>query len=647
MIIKHNLSAMNANRMLGITSGKKGKIAEKLASGYRINRSADDAAGLAISEKMRRQIRGLSRASLNAQDGISLVQSAEGAMNELHEMMQRGTELAVQAANGTLTAEDRQLVDIEIQQLKDAVNGVAQTTVFNEINLFPPQGNSPQSVEAPSLHYEVKFDLNDGTFTVINYADTIQHRAGEGDGVNQALANKIANELVPNAVKQIFDAFPALRDAVGGDTIDMTLDISNIDGASGTLAYAQCSFYPTGKPINFLLKVDSSDFDDEDALGTGSNAEMLESTLAHELMHSVMYYTLPDGMTGRTGQAFPDWFVEGTAQLSGGGYTTGWNDALTYYTSGLTDENDTSQDAQIKDYLDNYSVAGRPYGHGYLAAAYAGYLAGGGVGDITPSGIANGMNLIFADMLGGKSFDQALMDRTGLTNQSIENMFATGDTQIVDFVRKLSYKTGQGAGSVLNSSFNVGGTDILGNSAVVQQFTVTNIQGDVGTGGSGGTGGGGGGGTGGGGGGGTGGGGGGGGTGGSGGSSITLQVGMESTSTITVKLYQMSVAALGLTATNTQSEADARNAIGEFKNAIKYISNVRTYYGGIQNRLEHTIANLDNVVENTTAAEAVIRDTDMAKLMVEFSNTEILQQAGQAILAQANQQPEYILKLLG
>ncbi len=132
MVVQHNLTAMNSNRMLGITTGSQAKSAEKLSSGYKINRAADDAAGLAISEKMRRQIRGLTQASTNAQDGISCVQTAEGALAEVHDMLQRMNELAVQAANGTQTAADRGYIDQEIQQLKTEIDRVATTTTFNE-----------------------------------------------------------------------------------------------------------------------------------------------------------------------------------------------------------------------------------------------------------------------------------------------------------------------------------------------------------------------------------------------------------------------------------------------------------------------------------------------------------------------------------
>ena len=136
MVVQHNLTAMNSNRMLGITTNVQAKSTEKLSSGYRINRAADDAAGLAISEKMRRQIRGLTQASTNAQDGISCVQTAEGALAEVHDMLQRMNELAVQAANGTQTSADRSYINSEIQALTSEIDRVASTTTFNEQNLL-------------------------------------------------------------------------------------------------------------------------------------------------------------------------------------------------------------------------------------------------------------------------------------------------------------------------------------------------------------------------------------------------------------------------------------------------------------------------------------------------------------------------------
>ena len=136
MVVQHNLTAMNSNRMLGLTTSAQAKSTEKLSSGYRVNRAADDAAGLAISEKMRRQIKGLTQASRNAQDGISCVQTAEGALGEVHDMLQRMNTLANQASNDTMTSKDRDYLNQEVQQLKSEINRVQSTTTFNEQNLL-------------------------------------------------------------------------------------------------------------------------------------------------------------------------------------------------------------------------------------------------------------------------------------------------------------------------------------------------------------------------------------------------------------------------------------------------------------------------------------------------------------------------------
>lgn len=136
MVVQHNLQAANTNRQLGITTSAQAKSTEKLSSGYKINRAADDAAGLSISEKMRSQIRGLNKASSNAQDGVSLVQTAEGALNETHSILQRMNELATQAANGTNTSVDRSAIRAELDQLTSEINRIQSTTQFNTMNLL-------------------------------------------------------------------------------------------------------------------------------------------------------------------------------------------------------------------------------------------------------------------------------------------------------------------------------------------------------------------------------------------------------------------------------------------------------------------------------------------------------------------------------
>lgn len=619
--IQTNIAAWNSDRQLGITTKKTAKSTERLSSGYKINRAADDAAGLSVSEKMRRQVRGLAQASLNAQDGISMVQTAEGAMNEIHDMLHRMNELSVKAATGTLTDSDRMMVDAEVQQLKTEIDGITDRTTFNEIDLFPEGGTSPHyASQMESKRYELTYNLTDGSMTV-NSLDGMNGAAGVSRAGVQAvssgsvLADTIANDLIPGAAKQIMDAFPALSNAIGTDTIKLGLNVSYIDGPNRTLAYASFQFYNSGKPVGMAIKVDAADFNAADAEGTGSRTEALRSTVAHELMHSVMQYTLTDGMSGRKGSKFPTWFAEGTAQLAGGGFATGWNDALTFYADKLASENDTSQDANFKRYIQYYTVSGRPYGHGYLAAAYAGYLSNiknGGSTAVTGQNIAAGMNKIFEDLLNGKSLDAALRDNSGYSEQQLKNLFQNGDADLVEFVRKLSYEAKGGAGSVITNALNVGGSSLIDTTGSDSRFYVDSVSVDL-----------------------------------SGPAGTWLQVGAEAGQHIDVNLFQMNTKALGLEETNVRTTEDADNAINEVKAAITAVSSARSYYGAIQNRLEHTVNNLENVTENTTAAESRIRDVDVAEEMVRYSNNQILMQAGTSMLAQANQQSQMILSLLG
>ncbi len=617
--VQTNMLAANASRQLGINTKKNAKRSEKLSSGYRINRAADDAAGLSISEKMRRQVRGLTQAAANAQDGISMVQIGEGALNEVHDMLQRANELAIKAATGTLQDVDRAMIDEEIQQLKAEIDKTARNTTFNEISLFPENGHSPIATSYLEMKgYDITLDLKNGTFQ-INEAQAGPGAAGAGRAVNissgSVLADEIANKIVPGAIERILDSFPSLKNAVGSDTIDMALQVAYIDGKNNTMAYAYFSYsLGGGKPISMGIRVDTADFNDADAQGTGSNAEALKATMAHELMHSVMQYTLTDGMSGRKGEQYPTWFVEGTAQLAGGGFANGWNDTLSYYANFLTSENDAGQDNNISNYLAKFTMGGRPYGHGYLGTAYLGWLANG-KGAVTGANIAAGMDKIFADLLAGNSLASAIQNNTGIDVDELNRRFKNGNAELTEFVRKLAYESKTGAGSVIAAGgLGVGPSSVLGTGALDQPFRIDPFQISIDY---------------------------------SGPEMIALQVGAEAGIHIDVDLYKMSSQALGLEGMNVKTTDEADLAIDGIKRAIHYVGNVRSHYGAIQNRLEHTINNLNNITENTAAAESQIRDTDIAEEMVGFSNGQILSQAGASILAQANQSSQMILSLLG
>ncbi|SFN52660.1 flagellin [Pseudobutyrivibrio sp. UC1225] len=614
MVIQHNLGASNASRMYNLTDSSLSTESEKLSSGFKINRSADDAAGLSISEKMRRQIRGLTQSSSNGGDGISLAQIADGALTEVHDMLQRANELAVQAANGTLSESDRKNVNAEIEKLKEEINSITSRTKFNEIQIFDKNGTTPKIRK-------------------------INGSASQKSAVN-TLAGKIAQEYYPNAIAQILDNIPSmgnkLRDlaSVNKSAYNTELSIRYIDGPSNKLAYMQAAF--TIPAQNFAsgslsMHVDEADFPSLDL--TKSQVQTLESTIAHEVMHGVMDILYPERMYRRDGSDtdFPNWFVEGAAQLTGGGYTTGWNSTLTYLTKSLSSANDSSQDGEIAAYLQTDTVDNREYGHGYLAAAYTCYLAADG-DDVSKENLLNGADKIFQAFLddSDSSFDSIMNNVTGISVDTLKNDINSGNTtsskggkmSSVEFVRQLTYLSGDGAGSITSFSLNTGGSNILGTSAKKsdQPMEIVNVSDEyyqlraaastyI---------------------------------------NINLHLGTDAdmSNKEEITLYNMSCDALTISKTNVLTEDDATSAIDEFGTAILIVSGVRSYFGAIQNRIEHTIRNLDNVVENTTAAESRIRDTDMASEMVKLSKDKILAQAGETILAQANSSAEGVMTLL-
>ena len=396
MVVQHNLTAMNSNRMLGLTTASQAKSTEKLSSGYKINRAADDAAGLSISEKMRKQIRGLTQASLNAQDGISAVQTAEGALTEVHDMLQRMNELAVKASNGTMSKDDREYVQNEVDQLVTEIDRVAETTKFNETYLL------------------------------------------KGDDTKAAVTENVFKKFDVSTLNSVIS------------------DTSKIS--------------------------ESNDF---------------------------------DSMTGKFTLKFTSGLAEGGT----------WNgkrivaDSATPTTEEIT-----------------------------LTVAKDAELA---------------------------ALNAAITNSKQVTGTATNNGAAFQMTSAATMKQSYTY------------------------AAAID---------------------------------------------------VSLHVGADSTANNRINLSIDSMSASGLHVTglkvNGSDATNATAAINTIADAIQKVSTQRSALGAVQNRLEHTINNLDNVVENTTSAESQIRDTDMATEMVKYSNNNILAQAGQAMLAQSNQANQGVLSLL-
>ncbi len=502
MVVQHNLTAMNSNRMLGITSKSQAKSTEKLSSGYKINRAADDAAGLAISEKMRKQIRGLTQASANAQDGISAVQTAEGALTEVHDMLQRMNELAVKAANGTNSASDRTAIQQEIDQLTTEIDRVAETTKFNETYLLKGDKDVPKGT---SYSYD-KFNGADtvATATFVDDKVTGMKLTFTGEGVtatNMAAQNELAK---------------ALRDA--GVSVTAKSTYNSTTGAVESTGYALTLNGEAGQKFNVTMTSPST-----------------LNTAAAEATFTVF---TKDGVTLGTIK------VEDYANLA---------------TSTTGDRTDTVVFNATKVTASKCSAA---------TAAY--YDRDGNKVS------ANDLNNYFTTSYDGK-------EKTTGTN------YVRADASAV--------------------------YDAVGNKTTLNTAEISDSRDKTGA------------------------------------LNIALHVGADATSNnqITLNLETMSSKGLGINGLKLDgtNDVNARDSIEKIAAAITKVSAQRSELGAVQNRLEHTINNLDNVVENTTSAESAIRDTDMASEMVKYSNQNILAQAGQSMLAQANQSNQGVLSLLG
>ena len=457
MVVQHNMQAANANRMLGITSGAQAKSTEKLSSGYKINCAADDAAGLTISEKMRKQIRGLDKASSNAQDGVSSVQTAEGALTEVHSMLQRMNELAVQSANGTNSSDDRQAIQDEVDQLTTEIDRVAETTKFNEIYLLKGDNSNTKNVYMKGHDAGLKGSLTDGAKSATFTMDELK----SGDKVTIA-----------------------------------------------------------GKEYS------------------------IGSTLAET---KATYAAAADGEKVT---------IDGTEYTVVG--TTGTEDAA------ANKLKITSLDAKVK--------AGSTVSYKTTTAKAMTDVDNNGIDDDDSS-------IILKDVAESKIKAELLTaNNIGTVNQA-----ATVE-DAVTANGKTSYTINKGYATVADTlSFN-------------------------------------------------------------------LHVGADAdmTNKITVDIDTMNSANLGIKGINVKdaSGTEATYAIDAIADAVAKVSSQRSALGAVQNRLEHTIDNLDNVSENTSSAESRIRDTDMAKEMVNYSKNNILAQAGQSMLAQANQSNQGVLSLL-
>ena len=537
MVVQHNMSAMNANRNLGVTTGMQAKSSEKLSSGYKINRAADDAAGLSISEKMRSQIRGLNKASDNAQDGISLIQTAEGALNESHSILQRMRELSVQASNGTETDDDREAVQNEISQLQEELTRISETTEFNTMKLL----DGSQSGSTSSTGSGPKFGVVDATL----------------DGA-----------LVTSNVKGIKVATAASTTTKAGQETA----IWAADGKTLTLNLSKNKVY-TQDEIDDLI----ANAKQEDSTATGAPAEVKVS-LKNGIFNADADTTAGTATVGGVKAVSDDGTVTGfvgadTISFTANKYGTEFNNTVFKF---------AFDKAAGKEEVETNTAIEISGTNTVTEGQYTIHLAAGK--EYTAEDLEDILKTA------GFDFDVKL---SGNTPDEPNTLFATSGASSVSDITM-----GDTAGAGLGST-----------DAMWGQAGYDSVSSGVG---------------------------------------ITLQIGANEGQTMSFSIDDMSARALGVDGNKVDlsTQSGAQKATTTIDAAIKKVSAQRGKMGAIQNRLEHTISNLDTAAENTQTAESRIRDTDMAEEMVEYSKNNILAQAGQSMLAQANQSTQGVLSLL-
>jgi len=713
MVVQHNLQAMNSNRMLGITQGVMAKSTEKLSSGYKVNRAADDAAGLSISEKMRKQIRGLTQASLNAEDGISSVQTAEGALTEVHDMLQRLNELAVKASNGTNSVSDRQTIQDEVDQLLTEVDRVSETTKFNETYLLKGNVNgtsSRQFVNAHDAGIDGKLVDKGGDTATFNLTKALE----DGDKI------KIGAE-------EYTIGYKATTDSVDGYATYSKKNADHIGNtklsAGDTITFAdKTKDEPRDyKTATMVDKVEN----DKDNFKNGTEFSIVDEN-GHEMKYKVAAAAAAADANGVSTET-----AEGMENLIKEAFKKGHKVTMTKFSSDGT--NTAGVNWEVVEKLEKYEIQATEWN-----TINGGALEGKKLDEILTdakkttdkqkdngplgktatdirSAVLGGKETTFTTMEPVSAADIAkaigmmkagdkftITDKIGAGQGTTQNVIIDDATDpkankytVTDALKLLNVKEGDideitftlaedpnTAGEVLNTDLksflssldievtapktattavSVVGSPTKGDSTenlISAKEAYAKIADELQK-----------------------------------ASSIgteedyeasvknnedgsfviskgsttvkdklrfNLHVGADAdlTNKIGVEIGTMDTKGLGIHGLDVMGMNEdgeryddggmsATYAVDAIADAVAKVSAQRSLLGAVQNRLEHTIKNLDNVVENTTAAESQIRDTDMATEMVKYSNNQILSQAGMSMLAQSNQANQGVLSLLG
>lgn len=663
--IQHNIAAWNAGRQLKINNKKQVKISEKLSSGYRINRSADDAAGLAISEKLRRQVRGLHQTVLNIEEGVGYVQTADGALNEVDEILQRMNELAVKGANGPLQKEDREYVDEEVQALKGELDRIFNTTSFNEKLIWEADPNTRVQIGTEKLQAVTfintsnSFDITDGNCGVVPVGG-FQIKATKDDGVSVSWTG--------------YDGTEYTTDIIDWDTLkkkNYAFEMSDYFGGS---AKNPTLYTADGKPqFTHRVAFDVVDAATVDDIVTCINGRYMSSS--SDVYYTPQFRKSDQTATSYTGVSFssyglsyPAAYVSHRDASGANGHTFDGADDLylepSSYSGNLTPpSSNTSDVGAAKASNEKWTFSLKMAGIGDVkATSYSVHYASPSATEPEYENLwwhwvrfSDGSRYKYTTgrTISGGTLGNVMDALTGDRNASTPGLLKTANggasnhggyidinfslTADQEFSYGKNYKSKSVGSLSIRVSVSADDTEqtVLNKiNAALKPDTVLDFHTSSSTsdrcyaysasaathkidspiwGGA---------------------------------IHFWVQAGTEADQQIDLYYDALNCDFLKLTKVKADTIDNCKAAIGAVKGAMQKVNEQRAEFGAYQNRLEHAANNNGNVEENTMAAESRIRDTDMAQTMVEYSNHNILLQAGQAMLAQANQTNQGIMTLL-
>lgn len=626
MVVQHNIPAMNANRLYGINNSGLSKSLEKLSSGYAINRAGDNAAGLAVSEKMRAQISGLTQASKNAEDGISMVQTFEGALQETDSILQRMRTLAVQSANGTYQNDvDREAIQLEYDQLNDELNQIADTD-FNGVVVLNG-GQMADGLKAVDGEFKYAGAERDAMQLSKNDVNKVDYQGFDNKGTLKTVADDVWKEISDGAWDR-----SSVTNNQGPESVDVVLKF-NASEKDPTKAWTVES---ANNGANASKLKATGTKNGGFALATDAGLDIANVVLdATKLKNGdTITLTLNNPQAGIAAPSNAGAIVTDTDKYTEGAVGSAAKDldlSVELNTAGITDDAMTADIKKIYDAFDGASVSVTYTEKKDITTAETS----------TKISLSDGSNAF--DVKGNATTMTAgtLKDGTKFyyqTNAGAIEIYSdqAGNNKLLTLTPGAHTDTDEGKGTIsykLGIDYKNYDTSKLptvevkspdannvskANSNDASTATLTYTD------------------------------------------NITLQTGARTKDSVNFTFsyeskglgelkadLDCSARGLGTDKLSLATQSDANGAIDKIDNAINKVSMVRASFGAMQNRLEHKIANLDTNNENLTAAESRIRDTDMAEEMTNFTKNQILAQASQAMLAQANQLPQGVLQLLG